>query len=96
MDPIKRRIIELIESEGYRITKHFADECRADRATREDAIKAVRTGTIVEVEQSVSERGTKYRFHGTDLSDRKVGVVVSLDERRNRVWFITFFVLTRR
>jgi hypothetical protein len=96
MDPIKQRIIELIDAERYRITKHFADECRADRATREDAIKAIRTGTIVEVEKSASERGSKYRFHGIDLSDRKAGVVVSLDESQNRIGFITFFVLRRR
>ena len=93
MDPIKRRIIELIEAEQYRITKHFAEACKADRASREDAIKVIRTGTIVEVEESASDRGTKYRFHGIDLSDRKAAAVVSVDNRRNQVWLITFFIL---
>jgi hypothetical protein len=93
MDPVKRRLIELIEADRVRMTRHFRDACREDQASFQDAVFAVRNGAR-QGEEPVHARGAlRYRFHGVDTMGRRVAVVVELDEQSGQevARFITLF-----
>lgn len=92
MDPIKRRVLELISADRVRRRKHFRKRCDHYEVLVQEAFEVLKGGAILTGQADFDARfGERHRFRGRDSRDRQWDVVVSVDEAGNLLWLHTVF-----